>query len=116
MVLCLRPTRRKLRSWEERAAGDDEEDVKEAEKDLTKTKRLRDDTTEAMGDLEELHEGTKKDWSKPGQRIIGYVIRSPAAAIDTKPYGSIKDYAVAKLDKEKFRKFIKGNVLDLGAF
>lgn len=34
-----------IKKLEERAASDDEEDVKKAKKDLTKTKRLRDETT-----------------------------------------------------------------------
>jgi hypothetical protein len=105
-----------INKLEERAASNDKEDVRKAEKDLTRTKRLRDETTEAIDDLEELHKKTKKDWSKPSQRIIGHVVRSLAITVNADPYSFTKDYAVVKLDKEKFRKSFKGNVLDLGAF
>jgi hypothetical protein len=58
---------------------------------------------------------TKEHWSKPSQRIIGHVIRSPAITVNTDSYVFTKDYAVVKLD-EKFRNSFKGNVLDLGVF
>jgi hypothetical protein len=107
---------RQIEKLEERAAGDDEEDAKKARKDLTKTKQLLDDAIEAIDDLEKFHERTKKDWSKTSQRIIGHVVRSPAITVGTSPYDFTKDYAVVKLDKEKFKKSFKGNVLDLGTF
>jgi hypothetical protein len=99
---------------EKRAAGDDE-DVRKANKDLTKTKWLLEEATEAIEELEGLYK-TKNGWSRQSQRIIGHVVRSPAITVATNPYGFAKDYAVVKLDKEKFRKSFKGNVLDLGAF
>jgi hypothetical protein len=105
-----------IKKLEEKAAGDDEEDVRKAEKVLTKTKRSLEETTEEIDELQELHERTKKDWSKPTQRIIGHVVYSPAITVGTAPHGFTRDYAVVKLDKEKFRKSFKGNVLDLGAF
>jgi hypothetical protein len=105
-----------IEEYEERAAGDDEEDAKQAKKSLTETKRRLDEAIEAIDDLGEFHERTKKDWSKPSQRVIGHVVRSPAITVGTSPYDFTKDYAVVKLDKEKFKKSFKGNVLDLGAF
>jgi hypothetical protein len=101
---------------EEMLAGNDETDVKEARKDLKKTTRLLEEAEEAIDELRVLHDKTKKEWSKPRQRIIGHVVSSPAIDVGTGPHRFTMDYAVIKLDEEKFRESFKGNTMDLGEF
>lgn len=56
----------------------------------------------------------KKQWSKPKDRVIGYIVWSPPISINMPPYSYTKDICVIKLNKKKFCHF-GGNVLSLGA-
>jgi hypothetical protein len=107
---------RQIQDFEERAASDDEDHAAHARQDLKKTRRLLDEANEAIGELNVLYKRTREHWSKQTQRIIGHVVHSPAITVGSDPRGFTTDYAVVKLDKEKFRKSFKGNVLDLGEF
>ncbi|KAF3913030.1 hypothetical protein ABW21_db0204080 [Orbilia brochopaga] len=61
----------------------------------------------------ELYNEIKEDWSRPEQRSIGFIARSPALT-----YGGTRsftlDYSLVALDISKFRKTFKGNALNLG--
>ncbi|KAI0029942.1 hypothetical protein K488DRAFT_79884 [Vararia minispora EC-137] len=89
--------------------------ARKAQRDLEETEELLRKTRKAMDELEELYMTTKRDWSKPIQRVIGHTVRSPPISVDTPPHGFIKDFAIIKLDKDRF-KSVEGpmNVLDLG--
>jgi hypothetical protein len=115
-AIMVETCERRIEKFEDRVTGDDEEEVKKAKGDLTETKRLLDEATKAIDNLGKFHKRTKNDWRKRSQRIIGHVVYAPAITIGTDPYDFTKNYAVVKLNKEKFRKSFKGNVLDLGAF
>ncbi|KAF8550285.1 hypothetical protein OG21DRAFT_1478584 [Imleria badia] len=98
---------------EERAEGDTTA-AKKAKKELIKTRELLEETTGAINELQELSEQTKKDFSKPSQRVIGHVVWSPAITVGTAPHDFTKDVCVVKLDKARFLPNFKGNVIDLG--
>jgi hypothetical protein len=89
--------------------------AKKAKKELAKTRELLQETTDAINELQNLYEQTKKDFGKPSQRVIGHVVWSPAITIGTAPHGFTKDVCVVKLDKARFLPNFKGNVIDLGA-
>ncbi len=99
---------------EGRAEGDAPA-AEKAKKELRKTRELLDETTDAINELQELYEQTKKDFSEPNQRVIGHVVWSPAITIGTAQHGFTKDVCVVKLDKARFLPNFKGNVIDLGA-
>ncbi|KAJ7600583.1 hypothetical protein C8J56DRAFT_767396 [Mycena floridula] len=100
---------RSMGSLEERAKGDTPAAAK-AKKELTKTRELLENMSEAINELEELYKQIKKDFGKPSQRVIGHVVWSPA--ITGAPF--TKDVCVVKLDKSRFLPNFKGNVIDLG--
>ncbi len=68
----------------------------------------------AVTELKEFMVKIRKEWTKPKDRIIGYVAWAPAIAWQTPPYGYTKDLCVIKLDKKRFSQNFRGNVLDLG--
>ncbi|EIW81472.1 hypothetical protein CONPUDRAFT_124600 [Coniophora puteana RWD-64-598 SS2] len=104
---------RSIGRLEGRVAGDDPA-AEKAKKELTKTRELLKETTDAIDELQELYEQTKKDFGKPSQRVIGHVVWSPGITVGTGPHGFAKDVCVVKLDKAKFLPNFKGNVIDLG--
>ena len=67
-----------IKRLEVRVAGDEEEDVAEAKKELTKTQVL-DEAINAIEDLEKFYETekVKKEWGKPSQPTIGYIDSPP---------------------------------------
>jgi hypothetical protein len=99
---------------EGRAEGDTPA-AQKARRDLRKTRELLDETSDAINELQELYEQTKKDFGKPSQRVIGHVVWSPAITVGTSPHGFTKDVCVVKLDMDRFLPNFKGNVIDLGA-
>ena len=56
----------------------------------------------------------KKQWTKPKDRVIGYIIWAPPISFSTIPHNYTKDVCVVKLDEKKFLPNFRGNVLDLG--
>ncbi|KAF8467938.1 hypothetical protein DFH94DRAFT_795956 [Russula ochroleuca] len=98
---------------EGRAEGDTPT-AKKAKKELEKTRELLEETTDAINELQNLYEQTKKDFGKPSQRVIGHVVWSPAITVGTAPHDFTKDVCVVKLDKARFLPNFKGNVIDLG--
>ena len=84
--------------------------AEKAKKELRKTRELREETTDAINELQKLYEQTKKDFGKPSQRVIGRVVRSPAITIGTAPRDFTKDVCVVKLDKARFLPNFKGTL------
>ncbi|KAE9400893.1 hypothetical protein BT96DRAFT_965147 [Gymnopus androsaceus JB14] len=78
------------------------------------TRELLKETTDAINELKELYDQTKKDFGEQSQRVIGHVVWSPAITVGTAPHGFTKDVCVVKLDKARFLPNFKGNVIDLG--
>jgi hypothetical protein len=105
-----------IQHLEKRVTSDDEEDATETRKVLAKTRQRLDEAREAIDELYVFYQRTREDWGKRSRRIIGHVVRSPAITVGSDPHGFTTDYAVVRLDKEKFKKSFKGNVLDLGGF
>jgi hypothetical protein len=56
----------------------------------------------------------KKNWSKPQERVIGFVRWAPPIGGGVAPHRYRRDLCVIELYKEKFKSMI-GNVLSLGA-
>ena len=106
--------RESIERLEARAEGDTPA-AEKAKRELKKTRELLAETTDAINELQEFYERTKKDFGKPSQRVIGHVVWSPAITVGTAPHGFTKDVCVVKLDKSRFLPNFKGNVIDLGA-
>ncbi|KAG6876994.1 hypothetical protein C0992_011143 [Termitomyces sp. T32_za158] len=98
----------------ERVAGDDEKNVREAETSLKKVREESDWAKKSIGELRDLFNKIRMGWRETSNRVIGHVIHSPAITFGADPYGFTKDYAVIKIDKDRFRKSFMGNVLHIG--
>jgi flagellar motility protein MotE (MotC chaperone) len=107
---------RQIEKLQAKVAGEDKEDVEKATKQLEKAQRLLDDTREAIQALEEFYDESKKKWSKPSQRVLGHIVRSPPITPGAGIEGFTEDYAVVELDSSRIKDAFKGNVIDLGAF
>ncbi|KAH7882679.1 hypothetical protein F5I97DRAFT_1816563 [Phlebopus sp. FC_14] len=83
-------------------------DLEDTERELARTRanieKLRDFFMELM-----------KNWSKPKDRIIGYVDWSPPIGVGVLPHRYTRDVAVIKMNKKKYE-HLMGNVLSLGAY
>jgi len=98
---------------EERAEGDTPA-AEKATNELQQTRGLLAKATEAIDKLYELYNRTKRDFGVQCQRVIGHVVWSPAMSVGTAPYDFTKDVCVVKLDKARFLRNFRGNVIDLG--
>jgi hypothetical protein len=78
-----------------------------AEADLANT-RIKIET------LKKFFVDIKKRWSKPKDRVIGFVRWAPPIGVGVSPHRYTRDLCVIELYKEKFKNMI-GNVLSLGA-
>ena len=79
----------------------------ENEAELAKTRTKIDDLKKFFVDI-------KKRWSKPKDRVIGFVCWAPPIGVGVAPHRYTRDLCVIELYKEKFKHMI-GNVLSLGA-
>jgi hypothetical protein len=107
---------RQIKKLQVREAVEDDDDAKEARKELKKTQVLLDEAKEAMEALESFHDQVKKQWSQPSQRVLGHIARSPPITLGAGTEGFTEDYAIVELDRSKIEKAFEGNVIDLGAF
>ncbi|KAI6152646.1 hypothetical protein BKA82DRAFT_20112 [Pisolithus tinctorius] len=105
--------RESIRRLEGRAVGDTPV-AEKAKKELKKTRELLEEATNAIDELQELYERSKKDFGKQSQRVIGHVVWLPVIAVGTVPHSFTKDVCVVELDKARFLPNFKGNVIDLG--
>jgi hypothetical protein len=106
----------RIKKLQKREAGKDADDDREAEIELKKTKQWLDDANEAIEELGQFHARVEREWGQAKHRVIGHVLRSPAIGFDVGPEGFTEDYAVFELERSKFEKGFRGNVIDLGAF
>lgn len=99
----------KLRARLQGGADDQESQAKleENEAELAKTRTKIDKLKQFFVEI-------KKRWSKPKDRVIGFVRWAPPIGVDVAPHGYTRDLCVIELYKEKFKHMI-GNVLSLGA-
>ncbi|KAF8916897.1 hypothetical protein CPB85DRAFT_1288524 [Mucidula mucida] len=85
-----------------------------AQRELEQTERQLSRTRTAIEELKKFYVKIKIEWTRPKDRVIGHVVWAPPVSFSTAPYGYSQDVCVIKLDKEKFSKNFKGNVLNLG--
>lgn len=71
-------------------------------------------TRSKIDDLKKFFVNIKKRWSKPKDRVIGFVRWAPSIGVGVAPHRYTCDLCVIELYKDKFNKMI-GNVLSLGA-
>jgi hypothetical protein len=79
--------------------------------------QIENNLTETHAKIEALRTFIKElsgNWSKPRDRVIGFVDWSPPIGVAVPPHGYTRDLSVIKLDKRKFKNFC-GNVLSLGS-
>ncbi|CAL1713291.1 unnamed protein product [Somion occarium] len=70
-------------------------------------------TRSKIDDLKKFFVNIKKRWSKPKDRVIGFVRWAPSIGVGVAPHRYTCDLCVIELYKDKFNKMI-GNVLSLG--
>ena len=68
----------------------------------------------AIQEVKKFYVKMEMEWKKPKNRIIGHVVWAPSISVFTAPQGYTRDVCVIKLDKKKFWRNFKRNVLDLG--
>ncbi|KIY48392.1 hypothetical protein FISHEDRAFT_58901 [Fistulina hepatica ATCC 64428] len=88
--------------------------AEQATRELEETQRELTKTRAAIEELKNFFVKMKKQWSKPKDRVIGHVVWAPPISVHTAPHSYMVDVCVVKLDKKKFLKNFRGNVLDLG--
>ncbi|CAE6419968.1 unnamed protein product [Rhizoctonia solani] len=108
--------RKRVAMYRRRAEAGDQQ----AATNLKKTEADEQKTIEAIKTLETFLFKMKLGWSKPEDRVIGYVIWAPPIGVGAPPIGLAlphdytKDVCVIKLDEKKFMSNFRGNVIDLG--
>ncbi|KAI6007528.1 hypothetical protein F5J12DRAFT_828698 [Pisolithus orientalis] len=96
-----------------RAEGDGPT-AKQAAKELEVTRRQLPKTRETIEALKNFFVKMKTEWTSPKDRIIGHVVWAPPVSVHASPHSYTLDVCVIELDKKKFLKNCRGNVLDLG--
>ncbi|KAI6145492.1 hypothetical protein BKA82DRAFT_995627 [Pisolithus tinctorius] len=96
-----------------RAEGDGPT-AKQAAKELEVTRRQLPKTREAIEALKNFFVKMKTEWTSPKDWIIGHVVWAPPVSVHAAPHSYTVDVCVIELDKKKFLKNFRGNVLDLG--
>jgi hypothetical protein len=86
-----------------------------AARELMETQSQLSKTRTAIEELKKFFVKMKKQWAKAKDRVIGHVVWAPPLSFSTTPHGYTKDVCVVKLDKTKFSRNFRRNVLDLGA-
>ncbi|KAG9092753.1 hypothetical protein FS749_015458, partial [Ceratobasidium sp. UAMH 11750] len=72
---------------------------------------------ETVDALNAFHGDITKNWSVPSQRVLGYVLHSPAISVGTGPKRYTEDWALIDLYREKINwDVFKGNAIHLGTF
>ncbi|CAE6389034.1 unnamed protein product [Rhizoctonia solani] len=87
--------------------------VVESQKKLGKHETELANIRTKIEDLKNFFVNIKKKWSKPKDRVIGFVRWAPSIGVGVASHRYTRDLCVIELDKEKFR-FMIGNVLNLG--
>ncbi|KIL61734.1 hypothetical protein M378DRAFT_187503 [Amanita muscaria Koide BX008] len=104
-----------LRELATGVAGDDEDDVIQANRERTKVESLLQEAKAAIDTLNEFHTEVTKYWSAESQRALGHIAYSPPISVGTGTKCFTEDWALIELDGEKIDwKAFKGNVIDLG--
>jgi hypothetical protein len=86
--------------------------IEQAARQLVETRHQLGQTRAAIEELKKFFVKMKKQWTKPKDRVIGYVVWAPSISFSTTSY--TKDVCVVKLNEKKFLQNFRGNVLDLG--
>ncbi|KAG9016342.1 hypothetical protein FRB90_003216 [Tulasnella sp. 427] len=87
--------------------------VDESQKKLDEHETQLANTRTQIDDLKNFFVDIKKRWSKPKDRVIGFVRWAPSIGVGVAPHRYTRDLCVIELDKKKLRSLI-GNVLSLG--
>jgi hypothetical protein len=90
-------------------------DVQQAARQLVETQHELSKSRTAIEELKKFFVKMKKQWTEPKDRVIGHVVWAPPISVSTAPHCHTKDVCVVKLDKKKFSRNFRRNVLDLGA-
>ena len=88
-----------------------------AEQDARELVKAQDELSKAQTAIKEVKKffmKMKRQWKKPKDRVIGHVVWAPPISISTAPHSYTKDVCVIKLDKKKFCKNFRRNVLNFG--
>ncbi|CAE6532659.1 unnamed protein product [Rhizoctonia solani] len=108
--------RKRIATFKKRADAGDQQVATE----LGKAEVAEKDTIEAIEKLKTFFLKMEPGWSKPEDRVIGYVVWAPPIGVGAPPVGAgiphgyTKDVCVIKLDEKKFMSNFRGNVIDLG--
>ncbi|KAI1791811.1 hypothetical protein LXA43DRAFT_1136373, partial [Ganoderma leucocontextum] len=88
--------------------------AEQSARELVETQHELSKIQTAIEELQKFFLKVKKQWTKPKDRVIGHVVWAPPISVSAAPHSYTKDVCVIKLDKKKFRKNFRRNVLDLG--
>ena len=114
MVTCLEE---RVASYEKKVVEAEAEGNPNVQKWMDDLEQTRSELTRIRANIDRLKAffvEIMKNWSKPRDRVIGYIDWAPSIGAAVPPCRYTTDLCVIKLDKKKFRHFL-GNVLSLGA-
>ena len=92
----------------------DQINVDESQKKLRECEAELSNTRTKIDNLKAFFVNVKKKWSKPKDRVIGFVRWAPPIGVGAAPHRYARDLCVIELYKNKFKCMI-GNVLRNGA-
>jgi hypothetical protein len=114
--ITVKRWKRQIEGFEEREKGTNAADVEKAKAARIETQGLLDKAENAMEALAVLLDQVNKDWSKPDNRILGHILRSPAITLGVGEHRFTEDWGIFLVNRDKLGEGFQGNKMDLGAF
>jgi hypothetical protein len=88
--------------------------AEQAARELAETQCEMRNTRTAIEELKKFFVKVKKQWTKPKDRVIGYVVWAPPISVSAASHHYTNDVCVITLDAQKFLRNFRWNALDLG--
>ncbi|KAF9007706.1 hypothetical protein BDZ89DRAFT_997164 [Hymenopellis radicata] len=106
--------RRQIEWFEEREKGTNIVDSEDARESRIHTQALVDEAEKAIPALVVFLDQVKKDWWKLYNRVLGYILRSPAIRLGVGQQHFTEDWGVFLVDRAKLGDGFQGNKMYLG--
>jgi hypothetical protein len=108
--------REQIEEFEKRERGTNTVDVEEATAARIETQGMLDKAERAIEALRVLLYQVNKDWKKLNNRVLGYILYSPAITLGVGEHSFTEDWGIFQVDSAKLGDGFQGNKMDLGAF
>ena len=105
-----------IEGLEKRERGTNAVDVEKATAARIETQGMLDKAERAINTLIVLLHRVNKDWKKLNNRVLGYILYSPAITLGVGEHSFTEDWGIFQVDRAKLGDGFQGNKMDLGAF